>query len=261
MSELSAEEVTQAADCCYIQASDKEKALTTCARHLTSDKGDRDVALSNLKATLAWRNSNGVSELRNLQRGDDLADKMEHELGTHGRLCVRGRDKEGRAIVHIVTRHAPRGGVQDKAAYIQSHCLAFERAVAATERYGEKTDLIVAADLSDFAMWQIPNLELTKELSHMAGAYYPNRLYKLYVIDAPRLFRLFWMLLRPFLDPETVAKYQFVSGRKQKDKILGTAIDADQAMPHMLSDGKLTEPWDIQRFLYDVDFDKAYDEK
>jgi len=268
ISALDADQVAQAANCCYIQASEKEKALKTCARHLAAEKGNKEQALSKLKATLEWRNSKeiAVSEFCNIQRGDDLADKMEIELGPHGRLCVRGRDKEGRAIMHCVTRFSRRDGIQDKCAYIQSHCLVFERAVAATERYQQRgnqqqSELIVAVDISEFAMWQIPSAELTKELIHMANAYYPERLHKVYVIDAPRLFRLFWMLVRPFLDPVSKAKYEFVTGQQERETILGSTIDADQAMPYMLSDGKLTDPWDVQRFLYDVDFDKTYDEK
>lgn len=127
--------------------------------------------------------------LCSLQRGDDLARKMEVELGPNRWLCVRGRDKEGRAIMHCVTRFSRRDGIQDKYAYVQSHCLVFERAVAASDQQHGKHDLIVAVDISEFAMWQIPTAKLTKELIHMANSYYPERLYKVYVIDAPRLFR------------------------------------------------------------------------
>jgi hypothetical protein len=39
-------------------------------------------------------------------------------------------------------------------------------------------------------------------------------------------------------------------------------MSVDQAMPYVLRGGKLENPWDVQRFLYDVDFeDKVYDEK
>jgi hypothetical protein len=111
----------------------------------------------------------------------------------------------GRAITHCVTRFSRHDGIQDKYAHVQSHCLVFERAtVAASEQQHGQIDLIVAVDISEFAMWQIPtDAELTKDLIHMANSHYPERLYKVYVIVAPLLFRVFWMLVKPFLDPIT----------------------------------------------------------
>lgn len=69
------------------------------------------------------------------------------------------------------------------------------------------------------------------------------------------------MLVKPFLDPITKEKYEFVTGARERERILGSTISLGQAMPYMLNGGTLEEPWDVERFLYDVDFDKAYDEK
>lgn len=42
--------------------------------------------------------------------------------------------------------------------------------------------------------------------------HYPERLHKVFLVDAPSVFSVLWTLLSPFIDPVTRAKIHFVRG-------------------------------------------------
>ena len=69
------------------------------------------------------------------------------------------------------------------------------------------------------------------------------------VYHAPRVF-----------NPITKEKVKFVSGDETKIEMIGPYIDVDQAMPFLLPGGKQIEPVNLQRMLYEIPFDHAYNE-
>jgi hypothetical protein len=90
--------------------------------------------------------------------------------------------------------------------------------------------------------------------------HYPERLHRVYLVDAPVLFRAFWALISPFVDPVTKEKFQFVTGESRRQAIFGAALDKDQSLPYQRPDGELTDPLDVDRFLH-LPIDEAYDEE
>ena len=50
------------------------------------------------------------------------------------------------------------------------------------------------------------------------------------------------------------------SGSYQKDEAISVVVDAEQATPQMLSDGKLSANLDLHHFLYNVPFHSVYQE-
>jgi hypothetical protein len=69
------------------------------------------------------------------------------------------------------------------------------------------------------------------------------------------------MLVKPFLDPIAKALNMNFKWRKREGTHFGSTISLDHATSYRLREGKLKDPRDAVRFLYDVYFDKAYDEK
>ena len=49
------------------------------------------------------------------------------------------------------------------------------------------------------------------KLIYVAQTQYPERLYKAYIVNAPRTFTVAWNLIKALLDPKTVAKVTFCS--------------------------------------------------
>ena len=47
------------------------------------------------------------------------------------------------------------------------------------------------------------------KLIYVAQTQYPERLYKAYIVNAPRTFTVAWNLIKALLDPKTVAKVTF----------------------------------------------------
>ena len=70
--------------------------------------------------------------------------------------------------------------------------------------------------------------ELLKPVFAQASANYPESLWKLYIINAPYLFRSLWGVIRMWLDPMTQKKIHILGGKSQYQKELersGFALD------------------------------------
>ena len=67
-------------------------------------------------------------------------------------------------------------------------------------------------------------------------AYYPERLYRLYMINAPWFFTAIWAMIRPWLDPITANKIQIIGSNFHE--ILRQEINEDQIPPLYGGTGK-----------------------
>jgi hypothetical protein len=76
----------------------------------------------------------------------------------------------------------------------------------------DNTRHVVVFDLSGWAFWHGSYLGYVKTLVDIAQNQYPERLRRVVLVNAPFLFRASWVVIRPWLDPVTVAKVVFVAG-------------------------------------------------
>jgi hypothetical protein len=132
--------------------------------------------------------------------------------------------------------------------------------LACSEKVGAQS-VIATVDFNGFATWQAPPIRLAKEAIAMMTDHYPERLHRVYLVDAPIAFRIIWTILKPFIDPVTKKKFQFITGDEQKREIIGPSIAKDQAMRYLLADGTMPDEIDLKEFLYRLPFDKAIGEK
>jgi hypothetical protein len=235
-------------------------AAKMAERHIVAEKGNTKRALTKMRSTIAWRKDMRISCLRKcFVEGDSLGKAIEKELGDNGRMFVRGFDNEGRALFHIIPRHS-NAKIYDEKAYIQSHVYNLERALACSEKLGAQS-VIATVDFNGFATWQAPPIRLAKEAIAMMTNHYPERLHRVYLVDAPIAFRIIWAMLKPFIDPVTKKKFQFITGEEQKREVIGPSIAKDQAMRYLLADGRMPDEVDLKEFLYRSPFDKAIGEK
>lgn len=85
----------------------------------------------------------------------------------------------------------------------------------------------VSVDFKDFIKWNF-----VREMLEMLKDHYPERLHRVFLVDAPVVFRALWSLIKPFVDPVTKTKFQFVTGESQRQRLFGAIMDAGECMPY-----------------------------
>lgn len=172
---------------------------------------------------------------------------------------IRGSDKTGRAL--LIERARTETDTQDDE-FVASQIYLMERAIAATEfvSKGRQEKIVVVLDFGSFKSSLAPTLAAVKAVASILQTKYSERLKNLVVIDPPFWMRTMFGMIKPFLDPVTKAKFIVVTGDAKKLEVLTELIDADQAMPFMVPNGKLVEEVDLDRFTKVVPFHCLYDQ-
>ena len=161
---------------------------------------------------------------------------------------IHGHDKEGRAILIVRSREL---AVADDEAFIMAILYLMERAIASTERFteGRQEKIIVVLDFGNFSSYLSPSFTAVKTVAKILQYRYTERLFKMVIIDPPFWMRSMYAMVSPFLNPLTTAKFILAAGDRAKHDALAGLIDAEQAMPFMLPEGKLVEKVDLDKFL------------
>lgn len=292
LSELSAEEMEQAARTSYIYfiavtkqkeceenttSSEEElkslrrsKAMAMARRCLIADNGNPTVALQRMRSTLVWRTEIDIDGMRtcflddeNDERHAEMRSALLHSTST-GKYAVRGYDKQGRALQLLTSRlNVPDDTPEGILAATIYHG---ERAIACTERKSSGDDdeclekFHVALDFKDFKYEHAVSLAAAKATVFALRDHYCERVQGIYILDAPMVFQIPWKIIQPFLDPDTKTKIQFLNGEEEKKRIFDDVFDQEEAVSCILEDGHLVKPYNVHKFLYEVPFDFAYDE-
>jgi hypothetical protein len=172
---------------------------------------------------------------------------------------VRGKDKDGRALL-VVGSRTNKNTVDEE--FVNMLIYIMERAIATTEfiSRGVQEKILVVLDFGTFSRALAPPLSAVKGIASILQSKYSERLKNLVIIDPPFWMRTMYGLLKVLLDPTTKAKFIVATGSKKKAETISTYIDASQAMPFLLPDGKLVGEVDLVHFLNQVPFHTLYDE-
>jgi len=164
-----------------------------------------------IKETIKWRREfkPDSTQLEDIQ---DVVDA--------GILYPNGKDKKGRPII-VVKMNAP---LPDYVKYTRYVVYVMEKAIASINPE-ETEEMLWILDLKGSSRKCFPPKAVCKEALNIFYTHYPERLYKLFIIDAPKVFTVFWTMIGPFLEPETKAKINFLSGpigvgQKKTDALL-----------------------------------------
>ncbi|KAI3836382.1 hypothetical protein MKW92_003573 [Papaver armeniacum] len=98
----------------------------------------------------------------------------------------------------------------------------FDKAIASSFKEGKEIGnekIIAAVDLKNFPYKSIDASGFTITFS-LLKAYYPGRLGKMYMLNAPGFFVSFWRMFSVFLDKDIQEKIIFVSNEKDKDSFI-----------------------------------------
>ncbi|QCD84948.1 phosphatidylinositol transfer protein 3-like [Vigna unguiculata] len=186
----------------------KEEDDFTIRRFLRARDLDLEKASTMFLKYLKWRHSfvpNGsvtVSEVRN-----DLAQE---------KVFMQGHDKIGRPIAVVVGRkhfQNKDGGDEFKRFVVY----VFDKICASIPPGQEK--FVAIAELKG---WGYSNSDVRGYLGALTVLqdYYPERLGKLIIVNAPYIFMKVWQLIYPFIDNKTKKKIVFVDKNKVKSALL-----------------------------------------
>lgn len=182
---------------------------TTILRFYRGEKGDIDKAFKKMENFLFWR----------METDADLVVSSMFTKETDANKMIFGdttRGLSGRpAILYIANRHNKNDRDIDQVRKQIIHTLDH---VIYKLSIGDER-MVVMFDLKDLTL-QCMDLEAIKMFIDVLQYNYSETLEKGLILDAPMIFSAFWAIIRPWLDPVTANKVQFI-----KRKELGEFFD------------------------------------
>lgn len=222
-------------------------------RHLRAEKGNIKKAIKKIKYALKWREEFGVSKLTSAFYEDPSSASPDPELATTrsflieesrtGKMYVRGYDRNGRAVIYM---HPRNENSENEEYNIRNTVYQLERACACSAKHGYEK-MVIIMDFREWTMKVAPSMAVTKNFLHILQECYPERCYRIYVCNAPLIFRAFWNLVQPFVDPVTKKKVVFCANKAGK-KILKNDLDLSKVEKGPGGTGDLRE-FDAEEYL------------
>eukprot|EP00934_Nitzschia_sp_Nitz4_P006572 Nitzschia sp. Nitz4//scaffold10_size219509//216594//217580//NITZ4_001469-RA/size219509-processed-gene-0.107-mRNA-1//1//CDS//3329533043//6562//frame0 len=254
-----------------LEADREFHASAMAMRHLSSKKGNYDVAMEKFKACIAFRKEKDLDGIRLCFQADQL--DLDHETRTRyaeyrrqlevrmlsGRVYVCGYDKQGRAIYTI---YAARAKDYDTEWFLKESLYNFERALACTEREsgGMEQNLTVIGNYTGFQSKNAAPMSISHQFLDCLRQNYPGRVKRVFLLNTPSSFMFFWSLLKPFIGTDTRKKIQFIANEKQRKAAFSDLLHVDQAAPWMLEGGLKDKEFDSFKYLTEAPFDTAFDQ-
>lgn len=238
-------------------------------RHYRAEKGNLIEAIRKIKCTLRWREEFGVEDIKrcfdtkgnahlSLEKQEELrqlADTIAHENET-GKIYCRGYDKQGRTILYLTPGRENSTNELNNMKHLVYH---LERAIACTRRHSGREKVCIVIGYEGFKLSNAPPMSTTKHTLTILQGHYPERMFRAYICDPPLVFRTFWSVIRHFVDPCTLEKIAFCSG-KEGQTLLERDFDVDMTERQAGGQRDLRR-FSSREFLFATSFDRTFDEK
>lgn len=170
-------------------------------------------------------------------------------MGKKARTFVLNYDNEGRAQLYSTARFCPPETRFDCDGLLGSHGYIFERALACTNRHSKgKQDMVnIILDFKGFIRKDHSQpIAIAHEFLNRIKESFSERIYRIYLVDAPLIARLVIGMLKPFITSFIGKDIIFVTGKKQREEILGKELHET-----------CTENVDMEKY-YAIPFDQSY---
>jgi len=175
----------------------------TLVRFLAARKWVYVDARNALANHVAWRKQNFPN---GPLKESDVAESV-----STGKACLQGFDVDGRPILLAdVRKHFPLA-VEVTRRFICYVLDEFEAMGRLNPGWDGKGIGVIS--LTGLTMAN-SDIAAGKVLFQTLQDHYPERLYRMYIFDAPMLFWGLWKIVKPFIDPDTVQKIVFVYPKK-----------------------------------------------
>jgi hypothetical protein len=262
LSKLSPDEVETAAMASYqylknpVLSEQAHHAAKIAFRYLQS-KSNVETALPKLKETLKFRRKMdivGLIQAFDKDPSSDYALHLQEQLSSK-KMYVQGYDKQGRSTLLFIPRLVLNHDVEWT---VKEAVYSIERAIACSK---SKDGLINAVvDFSGFSVTKnAPPLEIGKQFLKTLRGHYAGQIHRIYLVDTPSSFSFFWRIFKSFIGKKTREKIQFLSG-ESKIKLM-EVYDVDQVASWMTPCGTKNRCLDLEEYLFDTPFDRAFDEE
>ena len=143
-----------------------------------------------------------------------------------------------------------------------------EKACACTKRKSKELGrseqglekIILIMDFTKFSMATTPPMSVSKHTLTILQSHYPERVKTIYCFNAPFMFKAFWAMVKPFVDPVTKQKIVFVTGAGGMAKFHENFDNTNENLEELTGGAAVSSDWDSSVYL-DLPFDVAFDEK
>eukprot|EP00934_Nitzschia_sp_Nitz4_P009440 Nitzschia sp. Nitz4//scaffold267_size26297//1916//2834//NITZ4_008264-RA/size26297-augustus-gene-0.18-mRNA-1//-1//CDS//3329544890//9430//frame0 len=229
-------------------------------RHLRAEKGDVIKATQKLKDALKWRTEFEVDSIVKCLSGNPpnhMTPIVEKENET-SKLYVRGYDKDGRALLYMRPARENTKETMDQMKHLVWN---LEKAIACSSKNG-RSKVCIVIDFVDYKLRDAPPLSASRYTLDILQKHYPERMHRAYICNPPFIFRTFWGIIRPFIDPVTKEKICFCHGKAGMEKIAADVGEVHASKYLETCAGGTTElrPVDSKEYL-NLPFSMCYDEE
>jgi len=241
-------------------------AIELAKRFLVVTSGNVDLATTKIKSTLKYRHEVlRIDDIRKafLQSDDDTATGGEENERLaairHGleqqiegtKIFIRGYDNDRYPIMRSINATHLKWNPDY---FTMLYEVMMDRALAATERNhgGKYTKISATFDFNGYTYKNQTPISRAKHLIFTLRDHYPEFVEHIFIMDAPFIFRFFWAIIRPFIDPITKRKIKFVK-RKSTDSALLNYMSDEAIIP--FGKGKTAEDIDLKKYLVSTPYD------
>ena len=182
--------------------------------------GVKDITLERFLKGVDYQLDKAKESLRNYQKfraelGPINIDDIMEEL-RQGAFYFHGETKSGNPIIVVrVGRFNPKQLSNGVDSVIKLNVWIMDKVF---EKNGQTESCSLIVDCTGLGIKQLP-YEIIKSVAHMYNTYYPEVLFKEFMINTPWLFRSVWGWLQGFLE-ESTRKKVFLLGSDYKDTLL-----------------------------------------
>lgn len=238
-------------------------------RQYRADKGNIPQAIRKIKATIQWRQDFNVGDIKRCFRdrnNPDLPIEKQKELNhlaeviakenETGKIYCRGYDLEGRAILYLTPGLENSRCEIDNMRHLVYH---LERAITCTRHKSGRQKVCIVIGYQGFRVENAPPMSVVKHTLQILQGHYPERMYRAYICDPPLVFRMFWNVIKHFIDPATLDKIAFCTGKEGKALL---ERDFDTNTTEKQAGGKRTlRRFCSREFLFDTPHHCTFDEE
>ncbi|CAN6309552.1 unnamed protein product [Urochloa humidicola] len=183
------------------------------ARYLEARNWNVAKARKMLEESLKWRADYRPEDIRWAEVS------VEAETGKMYRASFQ--DREGRTVVVMAPAKQNTSSHEGQIRYL---VYTLENAVLSLPEGQEKMVWLI-----DFTGWTMANavpIKTARETTNILQNHYPERLAVAFLFNPPKVFEVFWKVVKYFLDPRTIEKVKFVYLKDEESmKVMHKYID------------------------------------